>query len=303
MIRGERGCCTQSMVAYSVTPVGKTDTVRITSHSKTVAVVVPGYKRSQFTDDEETSFRHLERYLGHYDKFLVVPRSLSIQRPGFQLKRFDDAFFGSAIANTRLMLSETFYGSFIDYQYILIYQLDALIFSDQLLEWCAMGLDYIGAPWLICEDSPWVSKPRVGNGGFSLRNVHSFLRVLSSDKYWIDPDAYWAMISSRHSGLARYLHFPRKVLTHIKSFNNIKWELRQWHSRPDGTRNEDHFWADHAIRYDPDFKVAPFDVGLRFAFEVNPRQCFEMNGRRLPFGCHAWQRYDRSFWEPYLIKE
>ncbi len=270
--------------------------------SRIVAVVVPGYSRSEFTLDEEVSFRHLDTFLGHYDKFLVVPRSLSIQRAGFELKRFDDTFFGSAIANTRLMLSKTFYESFIDYQYILIYQLDALIFSDQLLEWCAAGWDYVGAPWIKCSDSPWVSKPRVGNGGFSLRNVHSFLRVLASHKYWIDPEAYWERISSEHSGFARYLHLPNKLFKHVRAFNNVKQEIRQWHLRPDGTRNEDHFWADHAVRYDPDFKVAPLDVGLRFAFEVTPRQCFEMNGRTLPFGCHAWQRYDRSFWEPYLIK-
>jgi hypothetical protein len=34
---------------------------------------------------------------------------------------------------------------------------------------------------------------------------------------------------------------------------------------------------------------------------VAPRLCFELNGRKLPFGCHAWQRYDRGFWEPYLL--
>ena len=280
----------------------KVETIRLSAESKTVAVVVPGYNRAEFTPDEEVSFRHLDTFLGHYDKFLVVPRSFSIRRHGFQLKRFDDTLFGSTIANTKLMLSRQFYESFIDYQYILIYQLDALIFSDQLLDWCATGWDYIGAPWIKCHDSPWVSKSRVGNGGFSLRNVHSFLRVLSSDKYWIDPDAYWARISAKHSGFSRYLHLPQKLFKHIRTFNNVKRELRQWHLRPDGTRNEDHFWADHAIRYDPDFKVAPFDVGLRFAFEVNPRQCFEMNGQTLPFGCHAWQRYDPSFWEPHLIK-
>jgi hypothetical protein len=47
-----------------------------------VAVVVPAYNRAQFTPDEEISFRHLDHYLGRYDKFLVVPRSLEIERPG-----------------------------------------------------------------------------------------------------------------------------------------------------------------------------------------------------------------------------
>ena len=267
-----------------------------------VAVVVPGYNRAQFTEDEEISFRHLEHYLGRYDKFLVVPQSLSIERPGFHIQRFADSYFGSAIANARLMLSPTFYEAFGKYRYILIYQLDALVFSDQLLEWCATDLDYIGAPWLPCADSPWVGTPRVGNGGFSLRKIPSFLRVLASDRYWIDPEVYWQRVAAGKPWYTRWMHRPRKWFKHIKRFNGVKRQVDQWHLRPDGTKNEDHFWSDDAVRYDPQFKVASFDVGLRFAFEVNPRHCFELNKLRLPFGCHAWPRYDRSFWEPHLLK-
>ena len=57
---------------------------------KTAAVVVPAYNRSDFTADEEVSFRHLETFLRPYDKFLIVPHGLSIQRAGFALKRFHD---------------------------------------------------------------------------------------------------------------------------------------------------------------------------------------------------------------------
>lgn len=267
-----------------------------------VAVVVPGYNRAEFTEDEEISFRHLEHYLGRYDKFLVVPQSLSIERPGFHLQRFSDSYFGSAIANARLMLSPAFYEAFKAYRYVLIYQLDALVFSDRLMEWCAMDWDYVGAPWLQCADSPWVGAPRVGNGGFSLRKVSSFLRVLSSDAYWVDPEVYWQRIVAGRSWYVRSVNLPRKWYKQIKRFNNVKRELGSWHLRPDGTKNEDHFWADEAVRYDFQFKVAPFNVGLDFAFEVVPRQCFELNQHRLPFGCHAWPRYDRSFWEPYLLK-
>jgi hypothetical protein len=27
---------------------------------------------------------------------------------------------------------------------------------------------------------------------------------------------------------------------------------------------------------------------------------YELNGHELPFGCHAWERYDRAFWEEQL---
>ncbi len=267
-----------------------------------VAVVVPAYNRAHFTRDEELSFRHLEHFLGRYDKFLVVPRSLEIERPGYQIQRFDDSYFGSAIANGKLMLSPAFYESFRKYRYILIYQLDALVFSDQLLEWCATDVDYIGAPWVQCADSPWVGTPRVGNGGLSLRKVSSFLWVLSSEQYWIHPDVYWQRVVSGTPWYLRGVYLPRKWFKYIKRFNGVKRQVAQWHLRPDGTKNEDHFWSDEAVRYDDQFKVASFDMGLRFAFEVVPRHCFELNNRRLPFGCHAWPRYDRAFWEPYLLK-
>ncbi len=52
---------------------------------RSVAVVVPGYNRADFTEDEEISFRHVEHYLGRYEKFLVVPQSLVIERPGFHI--------------------------------------------------------------------------------------------------------------------------------------------------------------------------------------------------------------------------
>ncbi len=270
--------------------------------TKTVAVFVPGYTRAEFTADEEISLRHLEHFLGKYDKYLVVPQSLEIRRPGFHLKRFDDSFFGSAIANIRLMLSPAFYESFIDYKYILEYQLDALVLSDQLLEWCATDLDYIGAPWLKCEDSPWVENPRVGNGGFSLRKVESFLNVIYSNRYSIDPESYWNSFCQGKSKYLQYLNLPRRYLKRLTLFNGAKREMAQWYLRGDGTRNEDNFWSDEAIRFYPEFKVASLETGLRFAFEVAPRLCFEMNQRQLPFGCHAWPRYDRAFWEPYLLK-
>ena len=69
-----------------------------------------------------------------------------------------------------------------------MYHLDALVFSDQLAEWCDTDLDYIGPPWINCEDSPWVTRPRVGNGGFALMKVASFLEVFRSRRLSEDPD-------------------------------------------------------------------------------------------------------------------
>lgn len=271
------------------------------SPSKRVAIAIPMHNRKELTSDEQISFKHLSHYLKDYDKYLVVPEMLDVELPGCMLKRFDNQYFGSVEAYTRLMLTEQFYQAFQDYKYLLIYHLDALVFSDRLSEWCDTDLDYIGPPWFPCDDSPWVKIPRVGNGGLSLRKISAFLTVFYSEKYWVHPNEYWHALYADKPAHVRMINWPRKFAKRLLPFNNARHEMAQWHLRPDGTKNEDHFWSDRAIHYYPELKVASFDVGLRFAFEVAPRLCYELNQRKLPFGCHAWPRYDRSFWEPFLL--
>src|SRR5215468_2041393 len=234
--------------------------------ASTVAVFVPMSNRKYLTPEEEISFKHLVHFLGKYDKYLVVPESLDIHYPGFELKRFSNKFFGSLEANTRLMLSRRLYNAFREYKYILEYQLDCLVFSDQLMEWCTLGLDYIGAPWIPCPDSPWVKIPHVGNGGFSLRKVESFLRVLDSKEYWQDPAEYWERFCSSKSTPIQYLNIPRKYLARIRLLNGVKQHLRKRY-----LKSEDRFWSTEASKYYPGFKIAPVETALRFSFEVAPR--------------------------------
>ena len=71
-----------------------------------------------------------------------------------------------------LLKRPEFYERFIDFSHILIYQTDALIYrkiSDQYFQY-----DYIGAPW---TQSNQCAKTCAGNGGFSLRNVKTMIRV------------------------------------------------------------------------------------------------------------------------------
>ncbi|MBA2380350.1 MAG: hypothetical protein H0V76_12320 [Blastocatellia bacterium] len=264
---------------------------------KTVAVVVPLSNRSHFTADEEISFRHLKNYLGAYDKYLVVPKSLKIERPGFKIKPFDDHFFGSIAAHTRMMLDPTFYEAFQDYEFILTYHLDALVFSDQLMEWCDRGYDFIGAPRLGQSDTPHV----VGNGGFALRKVESLLKVLRSDEYAVDPSAFWESFSAGKSLSLQLANLPRKYLKRFRPLNNIRRDVAAYLREPFPC--EDIFLSERATKYYPEFNFAPLEMAFRFAFDEVPRLCFEITGETLPFGCHAWHKQDRKFWEPFLLSE
>jgi hypothetical protein len=270
--------------------------------SEMVAIVVPLSLRPTLTPDEEISLRHLVHFLGKYDKYFVTAKSMQFERPGFEVARFPDRFFGSKLAHARLQVTEEFYARFRSYKYILIYHLDALVFSDQLEQWCRSGFDYIGAPWLHCEDSPWVKRPRVGNSGFTLMNIESTLNVMHSRQPTVDPDEYWSEFCAANPGYRQWMNLPRKYLKRLRFFNGVKREMRHWPYQTDGLGNTDLFWSDRASKYWPDFKIPPVETGLKFAFEVAPRMCFQLNGNQLPFGCHAWPFYDREFWEPYLLK-
>jgi hypothetical protein len=272
----------------------------MTGRTKSVAVVVPMSNRSQLTTDETISFKHLRHFLGRYDKYLVVPKTLQIHFPGFDKRAFDDRFFGSVQAHRRLLFSARFYEAFRDYEFILIYHPDALVFSDQLEYWCGQDFDYIGAPWVVHKDAPYAGQSahegKVGNGGFALIKIESFLKVFYSTVYQVEPSQYWGLSHREKSIFERFWHLPKRFLKQFRAFNGAQWELRNYAS------NDDSFWANRASHYYPEFTIAPLKTALRFAFECVPRYCFQLNNFALPFGCHAWARYDREFWQPYLLK-
>jgi len=128
------------------------------------------------------------------------------------------------------MLSLEFYKRFLNYKFILIYQLDAFVFNDELAFWCNKDYDYIGAPWSDISSRSIFKELRsklplrykyyyirklsninkfVGNGGFSLRKVVSRLLLLA--KYaknansWLPSleDTFWSFYVSCHESSFR----------------------------------------------------------------------------------------------------
>ena len=170
-----------------------------------VKIVVPIYKDT-FTVLEKRSLRQVYEVLCAYPIVVIHPESLDLSSlrkefPRLSFSAFENAYFKGIYGYNQLMLSTLFYERFLDSSYILIYQLDAFVFRDELKEWCEKGYDYIGAPWLRkpIYDMPvirqymdlayWLRrrahKPskqdlhdKIGNGGFSLRKVESHLRIL-----------------------------------------------------------------------------------------------------------------------------
>lgn len=266
---------------------------------KTVAVVVPLPTGRELTADEQVSFWHAEQFLSGYDRFMLAPEGMDVERPGYRVAHFSARFFGDKHRHNRLLISPEFYEAFAEYEYIFIYHLDALVFSDQLADWCARGYDWV-APvrFIMNTDPPTLEAPVTG--GFSLRRVDACLRVLHSRRRGVSPLAYWRaarreskgpiLIAKAFWALAKF--FPR--------FNSVDWELeRQF--LPAG---EDNFWATRAHLYDPEFKRVPVTEALSFGWGLEPRYCYQLCDGKLPFGCHGWNRpANREFWVPFLLRE
>jgi hypothetical protein len=234
----------------------------VSAHRLRIAVVVPTHT-VELGPEGRQALLHLRAHLDSYDTFAVLPKGLPGTIAGLPAKRFPARSFRSPGSYSRLLLTDDFYAAFSDYDYILIHQLDALVFSNGLASWCERGYDYVGAPWTRRTPAGEPFFTDVGNGGLSIRRVESCRRVLASGK---------------RSALRR-------------AYDRLKnpWPF------------EDKFWSLAAPRIDPSFRIPEPEVAVAFGIETEPRFCFETNGRRLPFGCHRWMAHDPEFWQPYLL--
>jgi hypothetical protein len=268
---------------------------------KLVAIAIPLSNREGFNGGEKMSLKHLNHFLGEYDRYFIAPPHLSVTlQEGIKLKVFEPHFFGSVDAHRRLLFSKQFYKAFAEYEFLLIYHLDALVFSNELEYWCNQGFDYIAPPWITHKDAPYAGMPefenKVGNGGFSLRRIDSFLKVLKSRRLWQSPNARLLNIFQSN------IKTPYKLKAAIKALHLFIPQLNGINNELDAYKApEDHFWANRATYYSPDFKIASVSEALPFAFECVPRYCYDITHNTLPFGCHAWERYDKAFWLPFLL--
>jgi hypothetical protein len=257
--------------------------------SNKVKIVIPLYK-SDLNEQEQLALSQCCKILARYPICMAKPKSLDVsslieQYPMVEVENFSDGYFKNKESYNQLMLSSGFYERFLAYDYILIHQLDAFVFKDELEYWCNKGFDYIGAPWIINPEHTRIhykffsllkyryykiiNKPfkqkiiggKVGNGGFSLRKVFEFYTV-----------------------------------TLLYRFKTIPY---LYQSKSKDIFNEDVFWAIE----NPGFKYPVLSEALLFSIDHYPEACLKMNHNVLPFGCHGWSKPRKwIFWKPIINK-
>lgn len=230
-----------------------------------VVIVVPVY-RETLTATEQVSLAQLVRVLGRYDICFIAPRSFAGRYidtvPRGRVLLLPNEYFTSKASYSRLLLTADFYRQFTEYRYILIYQLDAFVFSDRLAEFCAMGYDYIAAP-VPRYSANWRDiGTNIGVGGLSLRRVASAIRLLEQR------DAILAALPDK-----------------------LRQTIYSW---------EDLFFAYASTRGDLDYHVPSFQVALDFALSADVAHAYEQMPRWLPFGCHAFDVVDYWHYQPII---
>lgn len=256
--------------------------------SKQVIIIIPVYQLKLNLFEQEALKKCLS-VLGNHPICFIAPGSMAVEdlqdTYGIdRVERFNDTYFKGIDGYNRLMLSPEFYHRFLNYTYLLIYQLDAYVFEDRLSEWCDKGYDYIGAPWIPSEKynkfyhkaglkaaqylsrllSTYGSRSNyfhTGNGGFSLRKTQTFYQITQSDQKQIHDFLYK---SSYHYA-------------------------------------EDIYWGVRANHLKQRLHIPHYSEALSFAFENKPEMLYEYNQQKLPFGAHAWYKGDRAqFWEQFI---
>lgn len=175
-----------------------------------VIIVIPIYQE-KLNKYEEISLAQLELIMPQYPKVYVAPKSLMFSYINkYNVIRFADDFFKNIDSYGELLLRREFYDEFTDYDYVLIYQLDAFVFRDNLSYFCKQGYDYVGAP---LRGGDWCEF-HVGNGGLSLRNVKKckgvllFREKIEEEIYKVIPskhiaeDVFWS-----YCGVCEWLDF------------------------------------------------------------------------------------------------
>lgn len=254
-----------------------------------VSVVIPAYK-SLLSETDRVSLMAAAKNLGSHPISLVVPQGLDVSQikeilPTAKVEEFAPEYFKGIQGYNTLMMSEEFYSRFSGYEYILIYQTDAYVFDDKLIEWCDKGYDYIGAPWLVRT----VYKLPVVN---QLRAVKHIWR-----KFRGKPDLTLLRWRVGNGGLSL-----RKVQSHLKAVKQLKPLIDEYLKHRNHAYNEDVFFSVVVNSHGQDFKYPDWPEALQFSFDKYPAYCYRLNDYRLPFGCHAWtKRRMRKFWNPIIM--
>ena len=251
--------------------------------SDKVCIVTPFHK-SNLNESEKLSLKTIQKHFKNEKKFLVTFDENKIDLPNFERINFSKIFFENIQGYNNLCTSAKFYRSFIDFEYILICQLDVIVLKNNLSEFISKNISYIGAP--TGKKSPFDrSRKKLWgrryfcNGGFSLRKTNDFIRVLESSKIGY-PFNYLTIYECLKSGFYRYIKLYLKTLF-SKNIYKGEYFAKNLYIK------EDSFWTYFAPLFYKKYSLPTIDQANSFCFDGNPNFFYKMNKYKLPMALHG----------------
>lgn len=264
---------------------------------KSAVIVIPVYKANP-TEMELKSFKQCLKILAQYPVCIVTHIDLDLDiylneagKKDIDIKYFSPHYFRSVCEYSQLMREHSFYKAFKEYGYMLIHQLDAWVFKDELEMWCSKGYDYIGAPWFTNYSSHEAGGKlwKVGNGGFSLRKISTFIRITNPRRRL---KSTFEVFKTEYKNIRS---IPTCILRSLGHRNKIGYFRNYYYYR-----NEDVYFCIEMQKFKKMRLHLPTpEEASHFSIECSPRYLFEINNFELPMGCHAWEKYDKEFINKY----
>ncbi|MCX2573425.1 DUF5672 family protein [Pedobacter sandarakinus] len=256
---------------------------------KKVAIVIPFYKQN-LSAYEKISLQQCQKTLSRHDIVAIKPDQLLLPSLSNLIEfdnviNFSNHYFQDIAGYNRLMLSAEFYKAFLNYEYILVYQMDCFVFYDGLSDWCNQNWDYIGAPWI---------KKTYHKDPISLLFSKLKRRIVSQFNFGDNSSPNQRQLDNQvgNGGFS---------LRRVAKFHDLCLLLKpivdDYLSANDHLHNEDVFWSIEVNREQRILHIPSCTTALKFAVEVPPIRIKNLTPKDFPFGCHDWDKY-ADYWRP-----
>lgn len=280
-----------------------------------VIILIPIYKE-HLSDTESISLNRCLKVLSKYPICFVTFKMLNTKeydtickkyKVEMQKEYFDAYYFqNDLIGYNSLMLSKKFYKKFLKFTYLLIYQLDAYVFRDDIEYWCNKHYSFIGGPvfegYLKCNQNSLYLNCM--NGGVSLRktkdiytliksinkieifeNIYEkgniFQKIKALCMIFLSIDIQSKYTPSNNEDLLISYFFIEKInrfLKRKKFFKTIDLSIKKIH-----------------------LKFPTFNETYHFCFDENIEHLYELSNHTLPTFCHAFHSDNkREFWSKFI---
>lgn len=268
-----------------------------------ICIVIPIYKET-LNEFEILSVNQCIHILSDYKIYFIYPKGLKLDfyKSNFgqieDYKYFDPKYFKDLFAYNMLMLNEDFYKTFLNFEYMLLYQTDCYVFRDELLLWADKGYDYIGGIWFDDYRGDPYSGAKMwfpGNGGLSLRKTKSIYSLLTSKTSLgykrLKQEKESLKKEKKYNFFKWYLRLPLRLLGYKNNFNYLSKVYKV---------NEDVFFMEASMKYKK-LTVPNVNEAISFSWDRHPEYLYKIHGK-LPFACHAWYRNEvpyeanKEFW-------